>query len=283
MKLCYTGDLIHDPHVLAIFREEKSEKHIVHVPRGTSTYQMAWIMHDQESSSSEEMDFIDTDMEFDATESKASSFYESEEMDVQSQLYQNVEDEDNMKIYDEIISEENSVRFSDKLEEEDDINSRQKYYLKKKRDERDDLEFPDEVHVPTEIPARIRFQKYRGLQNFLHSPWDPYENLPPEYAKIFQFQNFSRSRKRILSSVHGVREGVYATVYVKDVPRSHEEAVRKLEFFFALLPYEQKISILNFVIRKHSSFIDPVRSKVCIKIKSIDRSLGQYLKYKVFS
>lgn len=42
--------------------------------------------------------------------------------------------------------------------------------------------------------------RYRGLQSFHSSPWDPKENLPIEYARIFQFENFRRTQKRILLS-----------------------------------------------------------------------------------
>jgi len=65
----------------------------------------------------------------------------------------------------------------------------------RQREERDDREFPDEVDTPKDVPARARFQRYRGLRSFRTSPWDPYENLPRDYARIFQFEDFKRTER----------------------------------------------------------------------------------------
>ena len=73
------------------------------------------------------------------------------------------------------------------------IQSRLEKWRNRKREEEDDAQFPDEVDTPKDIPASVRFQRYRGLRSFRTSPWDAYENLPRDYARIFQFENFKRT------------------------------------------------------------------------------------------
>jgi pre-rRNA-processing protein TSR1 len=84
-------------------------------------------------------------------------------------------------------------------------------------EEEDDVNFPDEVDVPEDTPARFRFQKFRGLKSFRTSPWDPKENLPIDYARIFQFASFSRTKKRVLDNHSGIRSGPWVTIHLRDV------------------------------------------------------------------
>lgn len=64
---------------------------------------------------------------------------------------------------------------------------------------KDDKEFPDELDTPADVTARLRFARYRALQSFRSSPWHPKENLPTDYARIYQFENFGSAQRRILA------------------------------------------------------------------------------------
>ncbi|GBG88337.1 hypothetical protein CBR_g46902 [Chara braunii] len=142
---------------------------------------------------------------------------------------------------------------------------------------REDEEFPDEVDTPTDIPARERFAKYRGLKSFRTSPWDPKESLPREYAKIFAFDDYKRTLKHVHAKadlvdrmeVPGtVAPGTYVRLHVVGVPRAAAEAlisrtvgVGLPAMAVGLLQHESKMSVLHFSLKKWDGCREPVKSK----------------------
>ncbi len=84
--------------------------------------------------------------------------------------------------------------------------------------EKEDLEFPDEIDTPGDKEAKVRFQKFKGLKSMKVTKWDPYENLPPEYAKLFEFKNNVQSRKLAITHAQEVGlkiGGRYAKFWIK--------------------------------------------------------------------
>ncbi|CAI8042579.1 Pre-rRNA-processing protein TSR1 homolog [Geodia barretti] len=202
------------------------------VPRGTSDYQAAWIVADSEDEDEEE-----------GSEGEEVPVDDESEMDTESVTYGDTEKYD--------------AQFDMEAEE-------QQFELL--RAERENAMFPDEVDTPQDTPARIRFQKYRGVKSFRTSPWHPRENLPRDYAKIFQFENFSRTKKRVLSQEdnEAALPGWYVTVQVKDVLKPQAEALDPLSkplVVFGLLEHENKMSVVHFVLRRCDGSSAPVKSK----------------------
>ena len=166
------------------------------------------------------------------------------------------------------------------FEDVDDAQAEAEYLAyqeqrKREREERDDAEFPDEVDTPLEIPARTRFARYRGLKSFRTSPWDPYEDLPRDYARIFQFEDFHKTRRRVEGAalLDGVQPGFRVSVWIKDVPRAAAVRARASNVelakvdcpvpfvLFGLLRHEHKKSVINFTVTRNTEYEAPVRSK----------------------
>ncbi|KNE73224.1 hypothetical protein AMAG_17410 [Allomyces macrogynus ATCC 38327] len=164
-------------------------------------------------------------------------------------------------------------------------------YLEQRRRERaeaadEDLEFPDEVETPQTVPAKVRFQRYRGLKSFRKSPWDPYENLPRDCARLFQFENFGRTKQRVIKDQTrdaAVPAGKYVTVHLKNVPQHIVDVYdldplapvydattprKRLLWIVGLLQYEHKKTTVNFTVTRRDEYTAPIRSKDPVVIQA---------------
>ncbi|KAI7898168.1 uncharacterized protein BX663DRAFT_525916 [Cokeromyces recurvatus] len=223
------------------------------VPKGTSSYQAAWIVdEDDEDYSEVEEEDDDTMMQEDDDDDDDIVQPADSSFPIEEEEYEEIELESKDTYKDELDAEEEARQYEE--------------YLKNRQAEyQNHNEFPDEIDTPTHIPARERFARYRGLQSFRTSPWDPYENLPIDYGRIFQFEDFNRTKNRVISQaiVGRVKPGRRITLWISNVPIQAFEAYDKTRPYivFGLLQYEHKMSLLNLQIQRDNAYEEPVRSK----------------------
>ena len=86
------------------------------------------------------------------------------------------------------------------------------------------------------------------------------ESLPPEYAKIFAFDNFARTKKHVLAKALDMEQGnrddcipssSYVRLHIKEVPNSVAHKLCLLAktapvIASGLLQHESKMSVLHF-------------------------------------
>lgn len=184
------------------------------------------------------------------------------------------EDDDNVGVADGFggdggevdMNEEIDSRLSDGHEDlDDDEEERQLQTYRKLRamENSENLHFPDEVDTPRHQPAKVRFQRYRGLKSFRTSPWDPYEDLPLDYARIFQFEDYERTRKKVEADGRGegVQPGSRVEVHISNVPKSLFDSRTGPLVIHGLLQHEHKQSVLHFAVQRNTEFQEPIRAK----------------------
>ncbi|KAK1284113.1 hypothetical protein QJS10_CPB21g00790 [Acorus calamus] len=234
------------------------------VPRGTSDYQAAWIVEDSDGEHS------GTD------EDETDGMVLDDEEDDQDRDHSDIDDDQvsisfSTKEYDE-ETEPGAAMTDDEHLTKEQIEAE----IQKIKDAHaEDEEFPDEVDTPVDVPARKRFARYRGLKSFRTSTWDPKESLPPEYARIFAFDNFMRTQKHVLSKLSDmdngsidecVAVGSYVRLHIKQVPVGAASKLLELSKSLplvacGLLQHESKMSVLHFGIKKHDSYDNPIKAK----------------------
>ncbi|KAJ8918434.1 hypothetical protein NQ315_008131 [Exocentrus adspersus] len=228
-------------------QERKVKK--VNVPKGWSDYQAAWIPDDAEFQSDDSAsDREDSNDEY----FEAMSEDKSENSEMENDF--------------ESVTESEIAPNDEKYDKEMDVFA-EKEALEKLKAAKTDQQFPDEVDTPMDQLARIRFQKYRGLESFRTSPWDPKENLPSDYTRIYRFQNFDRTRKRVLKEEEdkdGALPGWYITVHIKDVSQLLWSTFQETKFplvIIGMFPHEHKMSVQNTVLKRTQNYNLPIKSK----------------------
>lgn len=252
--------------------EEASKKRrVMKVPKGTSDYQATWIIDEnaeEEGDGGDDGDDDDDSCDDDDDDEMMDDEMDgdNESQDAGSECASEGDDDDEEEEEEEEISSTGRTGADQKYDE--GMNeSEEGEGLRRYREARANEMFPDEVDTPLDVPSRTRFQRYRGLKSFRSSPWDPLENLPSNYSRIFQFQNFERMRRRILADAaneeDGAMVGWYVTLHIVDVPPSVMESFQtgKPLILVSLLPHEQKMSVMNVLVRQHPSNTEPIKSK----------------------
>lgn len=241
--------------------EARKNKHVMKVPKGTSDYQATWIIDEDEDENVE----TDEESSDDDGDDMMEEAMDGEDEENNSQTGSHDASEDEEEEEEEVCSTERAG--ADQRYDENMDEAAEEEGLKRYREARSHEMFPDEVDTPLDTPARIRFQRYRGLKSFRSSPWDPMENLPLDYSRIFQFQSFERTRRRILAEAaadeDGAMDGWYVTLHIIDVPFSVMESVQsgKPLVLVSLLAHEQKMSVMHLLVQRHPSNTEPIKSK----------------------
>ncbi|KAI5644034.1 hypothetical protein NE865_03945 [Phthorimaea operculella] len=237
---------------------ETKKKKVKKVPKGWSDYQAAWI--------------VESDAEDEGSEGGSGS--EDSDDDKENEEFMSCEEDESDQEKDEEDNDFASVTESEvgPTDEKYDatIDAHEEHeMLQKLQAAKEDQQFPDEVDTPQDVPARERFMRYRGLESFRTSPWDPKENLPADYARIFQFENYDRTRRRVFKENEDSlvnMYGFYITIHVKDVRQDLWKAFNTANAgaplsVFGLLPHEHKMSLMNVVLKRTGASDEPIKSK----------------------
>ena len=177
-------------------------KRIKRIPKGMSEYQAAWIVDSDEDGEEGDREDAESDTaskdaedhgELEAPQEEEMAMDELIELESKKSLvaFQDLDMEEETQQY--VFHKKNHLPIPFRLI----LCLRLKKWRDREREEEEDARFPDEVDTPMDVPARTRFQRYRGLRSFRTSPWDPYENLPRDYARIFQFEDFKRTERSV--------------------------------------------------------------------------------------
>ena len=173
---------------------------------GQRRYEAAWIVESDDNDGDDDENMADDDAD-------------DGEEDVEDAAEPYIEEDDDEN-EDPDQDEEDSFDEDAEVRAIKEFREQQRKEREAAKEEEQAVQFPDEIDTPLETPARQRFARYRGMESMYTSEWDPYEDLPEDYARLFQFDDFSKTRKRVESNalMEGVAPGVRVCLVLRNVP-----------------------------------------------------------------
>ncbi|KAK4122598.1 DUF663-domain-containing protein [Parathielavia appendiculata] len=225
------------------------------VPKGTSKYQAAWFLDDEDisDSGSDLEDYEMQDVEGGEEEARPEDGMEGLTGDAMT--------EGGPSEY------AKSVAFIEPDEDEDAM-ALEEYRKSKRTEAEDDLEFPDEIELHPNVLARERLAKYRGLKSLRSSPWLEDEDRafePEEWQRLLRIPDYQASRIRAAREalVGGVAPGTRVHVYIKGLPVAIQKSYDSSRpvTLFSLLRHEHKRTAVNVLINLSSDYPTSIKAK----------------------
>lgn len=224
-------------------------------PAGWNDYQSAWLDAIQDDDNNDVMDF--GELAFDLNKKKDSSDTVATEIQMDEMDANDVTEKERRVLIDQ-----------------------------RKKDQEDEVQFPDEVEIKEDDKARERFARYRSLKSFRKSYWDPKENLPLSYSTIFHFDSFRATQGDVMADMKDlanavslptaftsksaddnmvdedelsydaellegcVPSGSYVTITIENVSQTAYNRVSSASLLTAvcLLPHEHKMSVIHMAL-----------------------------------
>jgi pre-rRNA-processing protein TSR1 len=186
---------------------------------------------------------------------------------------------------------------ADEMEEAGEHSDEDEEVVSWRQREDEERDFPDEVDTPEDVPAQVRFANYHPVQP--GQSWDPYQELPLEYARMFRFSNWERATKRAVheaktvyrlttggmdeggdepgaSTEHATSAsdwtGQYVALVLGGVPASVGAAINQCwasgvpVVLGGLLRHERCVSVVHIVLRRHPQYEEPIPAKTAMDL-----------------
>ena len=236
------------------------------LPKGTSKYQAAWFLGDEDVSGSDIEELDDEEPDDGGLEGQQSRemLYDDEDIVIDEPFTETAPSE---------YPPQSEMFLDPSPEDEAEAEAIKAHRAKRKgtSEAEEDAEFPDEIELPPSVLARERLARYRGLKNPKTSVWDTEEDRlhePAEWRRLLEIRDYKAAKNRVINetllSSDGVAPGTRVRVHIRNVPLAHlrksYDKARPLGMF-QLLRHEHKQTAVNYSIALNSSVEAPIKSK----------------------